>query len=1054
VKYGLLKIGFIVLFLAVVNVLHAQFYNGHQMTFGKNRVQYRNYLWQHYIFDRYKVYFSVGGDYTARYVGLNASKILTEMEYRLDYQLDGEINFIVYNDLLDFRQSNIGLVSGNDQYNIGGVTSISNNKVMIYHYGDHHHIDKQIRSAIAELLINEILVGNRFSDRLTNTALIAYPEWYIKGLIAYYGNEFDANAQQKIKDGLQNGKYRKLQWLTDEDAALAGLSFWTFIAINYGEPALRDIMYLSRITKNINNAFVFVTGVPFRYLIKEWAAYYKYRYEQDNAETEENSAEAIDVRVKKKPLYQNLKISPDKQYIAWNTNENGRVSIYLQNLKTGKKERIYKFGNSLPQKVDVKYPLMQWFANSQMLTWIFEKEQIIKLFFYNPETKELEFRNIAHVNRILDYDFNSDGSYMVFSGIKNGKTDLFLLELISNSQTQLTNDLPDDLYPKFTSNDNIIFSSNRSSSSQNKIDDNYDVFRTPFDQFEPVSIVDSRGDQSQMIPLKKDEFLYLTDENGIRNRFYAHYDSTILFVDTAIHYRYFTSLQPMTNLNSGLLSHSSNAQKNILTQIGFENKRHTLTKEPLQLKQSDSFLETTEARAFFDVRRRFYNRQMEELKARQIRNDSLININYYIFEFEKNERNKKRWPDIEDDKLWVLRRRFYLTTFYTNYTVNQIDFSQLNQSYQVYTGGAVFFNPGFNVLTKFGAADLFEDYKLTAGFRLAANFAGNEYLISIENVKNRLDKQLVFHRMGSEEFLEDEFKRSYSYQTLGVIKYPFSQVSSVRLTGRVRIDQIVYPAINNETLTQPDDYRFWGGWLAEYIYDNTESLGLNLFKGTRAKVFGEQYSRLERNLNEHMFVLGADLRHYFQIHRQLIWANRFATSTSFGNAMLIYYLGGVDNWMSTGQGYFDQTIPVDKSKNWAFQTVATNMRGFQQNIRNGNSFAVFNSELRWPVVRYIFNRPLNSDILDNFMIAGFFDMGSAWYGFDITNKDNFYRYDYIENGPVSVRIDKRRDPVVAGYGFGFRTRLFGYYMRFDWAWGIENKQILDRVFYFSINLDF
>jgi hypothetical protein len=1053
VKYGL-KIVWTFIWLGVSIALQAQFYNGHQMTFGKNRVQFRSYFWQHYVFERYNVYYNQGGDYTARYVGLNADKILTEMEYRLDYQLDGKINFLIYNDILDFRQSNVGLVSGNDQYNIGGVTAISNNKVLIYNYGDHNQIDKQMRAAMAELLVNEILVGSRYSDRLTNSALIAYPEWYIKGLVAYYGNEFDAEMQQKIKDGLMNGKYKKLQWLTNEDAMLAGLSFWTYIAINYGEPTLRDIMYLSRISKNINNAFVFVTGVPFKYLVKEWAAYNQYRYGEDQKLTDEGSEEKIDTRVKKKAIYQNLLISPDKEYASWSTNDNGRVKIFVQNRKTSKKKKVYKFGNSLPQIMDAKYPIMRWFPNSNMLTWMYEHEQSIKLYFYNLQTEELEFRNIGNVNRILDYSFNKDGSYMVFSAIKDGKTDLFLLELMSNDQKQLTDDLPDDLNPRFTSRNHILFSSNRVSENKTKISDQFDIFRSPIDGFDPVPMVTKGGNQIQTIPLQKDEFLYLTDENGIRNRFFAQYDSTVLFVDTAIHYRYFTSLKPLTNRNYGIFSHSANSQKDIIVQIGFENNRSSLTHEPLLLNESNRFLETTEARAFFDVRRRFYNRQMRELRERQMRNDSLININYYVFEFEKKEKKKNRWPLIEEDKLWVLRRKLYFTTFYTNYTVNQVDFSQLNQSYQVYTGGAVFFNPGFNVLTKFGAADLFEDYKLTAGFRLAANFAGNEYLISIENVKSRLDKQLVFHRMGSEEFLDDDFKRTYSYQVLGVVKYPFSQVSAVRLTARLRFDQIVYPAVNNETLEQPDDYRVWGGWLAEYIYDNSESLGLNLFKGTRAKVFGEQYSRLEQNVNEHMFVLGADVRHYVQIHRQLIWANRLATSTSFGNAMLIYYLGGVDNWMSTGQGYFDQTIPVDKSKNWAFQTVATNMRGFQQNIRNGNSFAVFNSELRWPLVRYIFNRPLNSDILDNFMVAGFFDVGTAWYGTDITNKDNFYRYDYVENGPVSVRIDKQRDPMVAGYGFGLRTRLFGYYLRFDWAWGIENKQILDRIFYFSINLDF
>ena len=70
-----------------------------------------------------------------------------------------------------------------------------------------------------------------------------------------------------------------------------------------------------------------------------------------------------------------------------------------------------------------------------------------------------------------------------------------------------------------------------------------------------------------------------------------------------------------------------------------------------------------------------------------------------------------------------------------------------------------------------------------------------------------------------------------------------------------------------------------------------------------------------------MFVLGADFRKYTRIHRELIWANRFAASTSFGPTKLIYYLGGVDNWM----GYlfnkypmFDNSIPVTPNVNYGF----------------------------------------------------------------------------------------------------------------------------------------
>jgi len=83
--------------------------------------------------------------------------------------------------------------------------------------------------------------------------------------------------------------------------------------------------------------------------------------------------------------------------------------------------------------------------------------------------------------------------------------------------------------------------------------------------------------------------------------------------------------------------------------------------------------------------------------------------------------------------------RIYETSFYNNYIVNQIDFAFLNNSYQVFNGGASYYNPGINLLTRFGIVDLFEDYRLTAGFRFAGDFDSNEYLLSFENMKGKFD---------------------------------------------------------------------------------------------------------------------------------------------------------------------------------------------------------------------------------------------------------------------------------------------------------------------------
>ena len=60
----------------------------------------------------------------------------------------------------------------------------------------------------------------------------------------------------------------------------------------------------------------------------------------------------------------------------------------------------------------------------------------------------------------------------------------------------------------------------------------------------------------------------------------------------------------------------------------------------------------------------------------------------------------------------------------------------------------------------------------------------------------------------------------------------------------------------------------------------------------------------------------------------------------------------------------------------------------------------------------------------------------------------------ISQGPITVTLTTQKEPIVGGYGLGLRTRLLGYFVRADWAWGVEDGVMLPRVFYLSLGLDF
>jgi len=1071
-----------------------QFYNGLQMSFGKNRVQYWDFYWSYYRFEKFDTYFNEYGRELAEYTAEFAEKRIIELEDYFDYYLDKRLIFIIYNKLSDFKQSNVGLIAGNVEYNTGGVTKIIKNKVILFFEGDHKQFEQQISSAISEVLIYEMLYSGDVKDRVANSTLINMPDWYYKGLISYLSNPWDYEIENRIKDGILSGKYKKFNRLTGEEAIYAGHSFWKYLAEEYGDAIIPNIIYLTRINKNVNNGFLYVLGHKIKDLSKEWLAYYQDQYLNTPERREMPTSTPILKKPKKTRVYMELKISPDGRYVAYATNESGQYKIWLYDSVTGKHKKIYKKEPKLDQIIDLSYPIIAWHPSGQLLAFITEEKGGIVQYLYRLSSREVERKNLLYFDKILNFSYSHDGTLFVFSAVKEGLNDLFVHTIASATNEQITRDLADDFHPRFIRNsDAIIFSSNRLYDTLNfdrnlteKLGINFDLFIYDYKNRSPYLTRLKEGkyiDKLGPAEIKYNNYLHLNDQNGILNRYIAEFDSAISYIDTTTHYRYFSESYPLTNYERNIIEQDYSGSTGNYGEIIYSNGRYYMYFDPLN-NDPDLYPEPLKNTAFRDIRTQELHEadSIEQIRQRLIREDKLrrdtltkplyayfeknelIDINNYIFEEEKknyyNQLLLREYSNIDLDtaEFELPNIRIYETAFYTNYFATQVDFSFLNNSYQTFTGGSIYYNPGLNLLFKVGTNDLFEDYKITGGFRFAGNFDSNEYLISIEALKGKYDKQLIFHRQAFNTATESSLNKVHSNELYFSLRYPFNQVRALKGTIHFRNDRNVYLATSTQTLNKKNEFRNWAGLKLEYIFDNTRYKGLNLYNGTRYKIFGEFYYQLERGKSD-LFVLGADFRHYQKIHRDLIWANRFAASTSFGHSKLVYYLGSVDNWIyylnkEYRDSPFDKSIPIDYSQNYAFQALATNMRGFIQNVRNGNSFALINSEIRWPVIRYFANHPIGSNFLSSFQVVGFADIGTAWSGTHPWAGSNAYDTKVIENGPLTVTIKTNRDPLVYGFGYGLRGQLFGYYIRADWAWGIENNILLPRIFYLSLNLDF
>ena len=1084
----------IITIIACVFYLNAsgQFYNGHQMSFGKNKVQYYDYYWQYYRFDDFDCYFNEYGRDLAEFTADYAMKKLEEIEDYFDYTLEKRLIFIIFNKNAEYKQSNIGLVTfDEDSYNTGGFSRIIKNKVMLYYEDDHVAFQQQIAASITEVIINEMLYNADVKDRVSSSSLIYMPDWYIKGLIHYVAYGWDFEAENRVKDGFKSGKFKNINHLEYDDAIDAGQSFWRFIGKEYGDALIPNIIYLTKIYKNIDDGFLYVMGQDLKDLLKEWKKYYSEEYSGDR-NLPANDGNIIR-KSKKEQIYQQVKVSPGGEYIAYVTNDWGRKRIWLYNQSTGKQKIIFRKEPRFEQVTDNTYPVIVWHPSGKILTFINDEKADLVMYFYRVNEKTTEKRNLLYFDKVLEFSYSPEGSRLAFSAVKDGITDIYIHTIASGTNEQITRDVADDLNPSFLKDSpgEIIFSSNRLSdtltntaSPFEKVSLSFDLFTYNLTKKNNILVRLSEGkytDRFQPTGIAKNKFAYIGDQNGILNRYTANFDSSISYIDTTTHYRYYINSQPVTNYDRNIINQSVVNGSDSYGEILFSKRRYILRKGLLSesnpvpaveimtstfrkeknqfLHKADSIEQLRQWLVAEDKKRR--DTLTKPIYEYYIKNEP-IDINHYIFEKEKQNYYDQLWRkkymdiDLDTGQIQLPLIRIYETSFYNNYIANQVDFSFLNNSYQVYSGGAPYFNPGVNILTRFGTLDLFENYRITGGFRFSGNFDSNEYLLSVENLKGTFDKQVIFHRQTYFIYSGDTTIKAHSHNIYLSYSKPVTPVLALKGTLLYRNDHFVYLATEMATLNLKNFSQNWASLKGEVIYDNTRKKSINIYFGTRFKIFGEYYKELTYKRSD-MFVLGVDFRKYTRIHRELIWANRFAASTSFGPTKLIYYLGGVDNWM----GYlfnkypmFDNSIPVTPNVNYGFQALATNMRGFTQNVRNGNNFALINSELRWPFIRYFAGHPLRSNFLNSLQVVAFGDVGTAWSGKSPWSGNNGYDTEKFTNVAVTVTLDSNREPIVAGFGAGLRAQVFGYFVRADWAWGIENNYLLPKIFYLSFSLDF
>ena len=1145
------KLYLIIFFLLLFNNTSLYAQSPSLIEFGQNSVQYKTFKWQFYETENFNIYFYKGGQDLGKYVILNAENLFEEMTKKLDFRLNRKIDLLVYNDISDLRQSNIGIETKEQIQN--GQVKFIDNKLFVYFNGSHENLDEQIKQGINQIFINKFVSGSGFKETFKNSVAKNLPKWYLNGLTAYNSKGWNTTLENQIKDKILSGRFKDLTKLNEEEMTLVGHSIWAYVEEKYGLDAVTNLMYLVKINRSLDRGFRYVTEKNLGEFLEEWYYFYLKRFKVERKEFKAiDKEDFINIKIKKNRKTYNARLNPDGKSIAYITNEEGKWRIHIYNIKDSTDQVVFKGGfRTNTQRTDLMNPMIDWEQRGKKLTIIYELRDKFFIRDFIVETQKLiEETPIRKFQKIYGFSYAENSKNLILSAMQKGQIDIFKYYLPSTKVTQITNDFYDDLQPTYINLENhsgYAFISNRSNDTlqKQKLDsilpnNNFDVFFYDLNKNNQQLVqVTSTPNANESFPqaYDKEKFTFLSDYNGINNRYLAHLETKKAY--DRVQYFYKTNENPneidsivldkgavldssltfnhtvkevisknnfpvykttgvsysVTKYNNGIaeLSTSSKVNKSLKLMLFKDQERFILSDfskniSAIELKKS-GFVHYQEAtdrlkEAYMDL-----EKNEDILSNEGITKEKVFQSKFDTWETEEEDYKALLLPmktssEEQANEYKFSRTRQYFLKFKADDFNISLDNKLIINSYQKFNPNSpIYNNQGLSGFIKLGIKDLFENHRIHGGFRIpldGSNIVPKEFYLTYENLTKRLDYELTYYRNSIKNDIsayndvelvqpgEEVTQTNYVHLKL---KYPLDVLNSARLKLAYRNDKTTTKSTEAAILNASNEVNNWAIIKLEFVHDHTIKKAENILNGFRVNGYvefqkeiptkdtkiGAENLKLPAWNNGYLIAFGADARHYQKVYKTITWANRFAFSSSLGTRKVLFYLGGSDGQLFPG---YNKVNEVDPAKNYAFQSLAQNMRGLAQNTRHGESYFVFNSELRVPIFSAFSKKPMRSKFIESLQLVAFIDAGSAWTGITPWSGDNIQTEirTNFENDPdkatVIVKLNTYKDPFIFAFGPGIRANVFDYFFRFDLGWAYDTGIITKPKLHVSMTYDF
>ncbi len=437
--------------LAMAQPADAQYFT----SFGKNKVQYREFDWRIYHSPHFDVYYYTEDEALLQKMVSFAESAYDDLSRTFDYQIQDPTPLIAYDTHSAFQQTNV-ILAGVPEGAQAFATSSKFRIVMPMDQAD-PEMQALIKHELTHIFQYHILFRGKIGGLRGQP-----PLWFIEGMASFFGEDETSGDKKYMIDAVVNDRIPSVEFLGGGFFAYRfGNSVFSYIEERWGRDAILDFIYEfrntfgSRVGRAIERTFR-MDVEDFDAEFRRWA---RKKYLPALLETGEPGDFGRVYRLDRGAVGHEMSptASPSGDLVAALTTDRGDLDISLFDANTRRRIR------NITKGIDTEIRNIVVRTNREVgsdLAFSPDGNYIAAFGRREAGNSLLLFDVIkGGLDKIVDMPgieqqrspaFSPDGRYVTFSGNVSGTNDIFLVDLDTLEVTNVTRDPTFDAAPTFS----------------------------------------------------------------------------------------------------------------------------------------------------------------------------------------------------------------------------------------------------------------------------------------------------------------------------------------------------------------------------------------------------------------------------------------------------------------------------------------------------------------------------------------------------------------------------------------------------------------------------